>query len=163
MTAWRRKQARWRWLAAGALLGTLLAGVIAVSGCRHGHVIRAEFAPNHARDFDFSNPPCEAAPFAETDPDGVTLRYLGVSGLYLQWRNAVVLTAPFFSNYSLWTAAFGSVDWDEEAIRRGMQGLPDEPIDAVLVGHPHYDHFADLVPILRGAAREAAVFVNDIV
>jgi len=145
----------------GALLLAVAAAVIGVSGCRHGHVIRAEFAPNHTQDFDFTSPPCEPAPLNETAMDGVTLRYLGVSGLYLQWRDTVVLTAPFFSNYSLWTVGFGSVDWDEEAIRRGMHGLPDRPIDAVLVGHSHYDHFADLPPILRGAARDAAVFVND--
>jgi L-ascorbate metabolism protein UlaG (beta-lactamase superfamily) len=82
------------------------------------------------------------------------------SGLYVEWRGSSILTAPFFSNHGLWRAGFGRIVWDDEAIRRGLEGLPLETIRAVLAGHSHYDHFSDLPPILLEHAVTAEVWVN---
>jgi hypothetical protein len=91
----------------------------------------------------------------------VLVRYLGVAGLYVQWHDVAILTAPFFSRYSARRVAFGSVNPDLDAIRRGMAGLPDTPIRAVLVGHAHFDHLGDVPSVLRGHARAADVYVNE--
>jgi hypothetical protein len=56
--------------------------------------------------------------------------------------------------------AFGDVEWDAEAIRRGLDGLRLETTCAVLVGHSHYDHFADVPPVLTDHVPHARVYVN---
>lgn len=135
-------------------------GVRALGWPPHGSIVRAEWAPNHGADFDFSDPPCDPAPRASAGPDDVVLRYLGTGGVYVEWRDAALLTAPYFSNASPLRAVLGSVRWDSNAIERGLAGLPLGRVHAVLVGHSHYDHLADLPPILLGHLPRARVYVN---
>jgi hypothetical protein len=127
----------------------------------HGHIIKKELAPNHDADFNFAKPPYLPASRPRSGPGEVVLRYLRVGGLYIGWRGASILTAPFFSNPGLLHAAFGPADWDEEAIARGMSGLPVEEIGAILSAHSHYDHLADLPHILVQHATEARLYLND--
>jgi hypothetical protein len=145
------------------LRGLLLLCCAMCIGCaavRHGHVVGEAWVPNHDRDFDFKAPPCPPAPRPPVGGDDLLLRYLGVGGLYLEWRGASILTAPFFSNYGELRAGFRDVGWDEEAIRQGLADLPLADTGAVLVGHSHYDHLGDLPPILLDYAPRARVYVN---
>jgi hypothetical protein len=129
--------------------------------CFHGHTIRKEFAPDHGGDFDFLAPPYVPASRPRSAAGEVVLRYLGVGGLYIGWRDASIMTAPFFSNHGLLHAGFGAAVWDEEAIARGLSGLPVEEIGAILSAHSHYDHLADLPHITLQHATEARLYLND--
>jgi hypothetical protein len=141
------------------LAALLLLPLIVVFGCR-GHIIRAEYVPNHPDDFDFENPPCAAASRPDTAAGAVLVRYIGVGGLYIEWNGRAILTAPFFSNYGVFHTAFKSVSWDLEAIERGMAAIEDAKIGAVLVAHSHYDHIGDLPPILEDYLPGTEVLLN---
>ena len=65
-------------------------------GC-HGHRIPVAFVPNHGTSFDFSDPPCARAARPGAGAGDVLVRYLGVSGLLIEWRDVQLMTAPFFS------------------------------------------------------------------
>jgi hypothetical protein len=138
----------------------LIAGAMVGYWTRHGHVVSARYAPNHDTDFDFSRPPCEPGGRPDTTANHLLVRYLGSGGLYIEWQGAAILAAPFFSNYDVAHVMLGEVDWDEDAIRRGLEGLRMDRVAAVLVGHSHYDHLADLPPILLDHAPQARVYVN---
>jgi hypothetical protein len=155
----RGHRSMWRWWALGAGALVVMALVLGLSGC-HGRTIHREFVPNHYRDFDFRDPPCAPTSRPEPRAGEVLVRYLGTSGLYVLWRDVAILTAPYFSNHGLRRAIFGSVGWDDDAIARGMEDLDPLPIQAMLVGHAHFDHFADLPPVLSGYAPEATVLLN---
>lgn len=159
MSTDRRGGRRLKFVLAGGAIALVLAIVFAATAC-HGHVIRRANLPDGAADFDFRQPPCAPGPQPTAETEDVLLRYLGVSGVYIQWRGVALLTAPFFSRYSGRQVAVGSVDPDVAAIERGMAGLPGTPIRAVIVGHSHYDHFGDLQVILQSHAPEADVYVN---
>jgi hypothetical protein len=126
----------------------------------HGHIIRRRYAPNHGQDFDFTRPPYVPASRPRAAPDDVLIRYLGVGGLYIGWRGYSIMTAPFFSNHGLLRAAFGAARWNQEAIARGLAGLPVDDIGALLSAHSHYDHLGDLPPILMKHATGARLYVN---
>jgi hypothetical protein len=129
-------------------------------GSCSGHVVRQPYVPNHPGDFDLRRPPCEAAPRPDDSPSDLVIRYLGVGGLYIEWEGVSLLTAPLFTRYGPMHVAFGAIRWDEDAIRRGLDGLPLETIRAVLVGHAHYDHLADVPPILLDHVPRARAYVN---
>ncbi len=126
----------------------------------HGHTVRALYAPNHGRDFDFRDPPCHPAPRPAVEDGDVLVRYLGVSGLYVEWRGVALLFGPYFSRVSLRSAAFGRIVQDRAAIARGLDGLALERVQAVLVGHTHYDHLADVPVVLTAHVPRARVLVN---
>jgi L-ascorbate metabolism protein UlaG (beta-lactamase superfamily) len=126
----------------------------------HGRIIDAKYAPNHQADFDFAKPPYIPASRPRPAPDKVILRYLGVGGLYVEWRGRSLMTAPFFSNHGLLRAGFGAAGWDEDAIARGLSGLPVGEIGALLSAHSHYDHLADLPHIMERHATAARLYLN---
>jgi len=77
----------------------------------------------------------------------VRIDFLGVACLRVQWPYAATLTDPFFSNPSLLKTGMGKLQTDTLAVRRW---LPDvSRVQAVLVGHSHYDHVMDLPYIAR--------------
>ncbi len=149
-----------RWLGVLALAVVLAIALQAV-GC--GHTVRG---------FDLAKPPCAPAELdlvAARAQRNVIVRFLGVSGLYLEWGEVSLLAGPFFTNPGIGRVLFGSVPSGQEALEEvaaGLQGIDLDALDAVLVGHSHYDHLADvprvaeLAPHLRAervlANREAA-------
>jgi hypothetical protein len=136
--------------------GVLPLALLLLAGC--GHVIY--HAPNHpGSGFDFACPPC--SPAEGPDADGmVTLRYLGAGGLYIGWQGDAVLTAPFFSNYSLFRVGLGRLAARKDAIEEGLAGIPVDRVHAILAGHSHYDHLGDLPVVAEEHARAARVYVN---
>jgi len=148
-----------RRVAIGVLL-LFAAATWVLVGRLHGHTVRAVHAPNHGRDFDFRDPPCRPLDRPEVGEGDLLLRSLGVSGLYVEWRGGALLFGPYFSRVSLLSAGFGRIVLDREAIARGLDGLPLDRVHAVLVGHAHYDHLADLPVVLAEHVPGASVLVN---
>jgi hypothetical protein len=141
-----------RRLILAALVLLALVALAVASGLwtfRQGHVVPARLATNHDIAFDFSNPPCKPAERPAEDDGAALVRYLGTSGLWIEWRGRALLAAPYFTRQSVLDARLGDVRWDEAAIDAGLRGLPLERCGAVLAGHSHYDHIADLPPILE--------------
>jgi len=125
-----------------------------------GHLVSAVHTPNHDSDFDFSNPPCEPPPRPDPEPGDLLLRYLGGGGFWIEFDGHAVMTAPFFSNPPLTDVVAGDAEWNHEAIAAGLADLPLETLSVVLVGHSHYDHLADLPPILLEHAPATRAWVN---
>jgi glyoxylase-like metal-dependent hydrolase (beta-lactamase superfamily II) len=88
------------------------------------------------------------------------VRFLGVSGLYVESRGVALLFGPYFSRVGLVRAGLGKIVQDRAAISRGLDGLPLDRVRAVLVGHTHYDHLADVPVVLEEHATRARVLVN---
>lgn len=83
-------------------------------------------------------------------PMMLTYRWLGAAGLELATEGFVMLVDPFFTRPGRAAMVLGArVASDERLARRYAPRA-----DAVLVTHPHYDHFLDVPAILRrsGAA-----------
>lgn len=140
----------------------ILLTVAALTCAACGHVIRGELAPNHfGRDFDFRSPGCEAAPRpAGAQRDDVLVRYLGAGGLYLEWQGVSLLTSPFFSNPGRFRAPFGRLNANRVRIDGGLKGMDLKDVRAILVGHSHYDHLADVPTVAEAFCPTARVYVN---
>ncbi|HEX3129149.1 MAG TPA: MBL fold metallo-hydrolase [Thermoanaerobaculia bacterium] len=144
-----------------AILLILTVAVLACVACGCGHVIRGELAPNHfGRDFDFRHPGCAPAPRPAAKPDDVLVRYLGAGGLYLEWRGVSLLTSPFFSNPGRFRAPFGRLSANRVRIDGGLKGMDLQDVRAILVGHSHYDHLADVPMVAENFCRKARIYVN---
>jgi hypothetical protein len=86
----------------------------------------------------------------------LTLEYLGVGGWLLRMGDAAILTAPFFSNPGLVDVGVGRIEADTMMIARYLP--PVEDVEAVLVGHAHYDHLMDVPYMLRALAPRARMY-----
>lgn len=75
-----------------------------------------------------------------------TFRYLGAGGWVIRRDDDVVLTAPFFSNPSLWTSL--AARRNDKAIEEQMQYIDVKDVDVIVAAHAHYDHLLDLPYIL---------------
>jgi hypothetical protein len=152
---------RRRLLLALCLLVVLLVAAAAILWSRaHGSRIPAEYAPNHGVDFDLGRPPCEPAPRPADRPGDMLVRYLGTSGVYIERDGVALMTAPFFSNPGLLRTGLGKLTWNDEAIRAGLAGLDLDRVEAVLIGHAHYDHVGDLPRVLPRLSPRARVLAN---
>ncbi|MBZ0114226.1 MAG: hypothetical protein K8J08_17320 [Thermoanaerobaculia bacterium] len=142
--------------------GWLLPLVLIVAGCSHGHIISTSVVTHTPLPFDFEKPGCSPTcvpPLSLTGDGTVQFRYLGVSGVSVEWMGQAILLGPFFSNPGLWRVGLGKVQWDREAIAAGLQGVPLGAVAAILVGHSHYDHLGD-IPIVAEHTPHAVVFAN---
>jgi hypothetical protein len=83
-------------------------------------------------------------------PTEVQVKYLGAGSVVIKRGDDVLLTAPFFSNPSMLSVAFGEIAARPDQIKRFLD-RPDSGIagaTAILVGHAHYDHLMD-VPYIK--------------
>ena len=92
----------------------------------------------------------DLCPSGDADEHEVLLTYLGTGGFLLRYRDAALMTAPFYSNPSVLRVGLGfrlSPDLERiEALLPSRDRL--EAVRGVLVGHAHYDHAMDLPPVL---------------
>ena len=83
------------------------------------------------------------------------VHFLGISGVSIRVGADHVLTAPFFSNPGLLRTGLGRIASDRERVLRHSPPVGD--VQAVVVGHGHYDHTMDLVPLARDLLPTSAV------
>jgi hypothetical protein len=142
---------------------------VLIGACAHR--IGPDLAPGYGGEaFDFAAPPCapssrlEAPSAAQAAAGGseapVDLRYLGTSGLYLEWQGQGVLFGPFFSRPSALRVAWGKMRPDPVAVAHGLEGLAMERVGAILVGHAHYDHLEDVPLVAREHAPRAQIYAS---
>lgn len=79
----------------------------------------------------------------------VKVRYLGVGALDIRYKHYRILSDPFYTSHGIWDVlTASSLKSDQHQIAKVL-GPPRQNVDAVVVGHGHYDHIADL-PALKG-------------
>lgn len=94
------------------------------------------------------------------DDETIYIQYLG-SGGNLIYRNGYgVLTAPIYSNPSTLRVGFGSIKPDTHRINMMYPRVPGVKVEAILVGHAHYDHLLDVPHIAERHALEAVIYGN---
>ena len=124
-----------------------------------GSIIRREFLTNGDSDFDFRHPRCPAPP--APPPHSLEVRTLGAGGVAIRWRDDVLLFGPYFSRPgSVVAAQFARVRFDFDRIARGMAPFAGARVRAVIVGHSHFDHIADVPMVVRLHAPDAPVWAN---
>lgn len=102
------------------------------------------------REVATASPWPRAAWIAPGDPerpvglDELAVRWLGTAGFELRSAGATVLIDPFFSRPALARVLTRPLVPDAAALDRYMRG-----VDAVFVGHSHYDHLLDAPAIAR--------------
>ncbi|EAT13179.1 hypothetical protein HF888_06785 [Bermanella marisrubri] len=73
-----------------------------------------------------------------------SIRYLGVGALDIRYQGQRIITDPYYTPFSIWdTLTLSSYKTDMASVESAL-GKPQGDIQAVLVGHGHYDHLADL-------------------
>jgi len=88
----------------------------------------------------------------------VELTYLGVAGWILRHGDDAILTAPLFSNPSLFDVGLTPISADPDRIEAHLPDVAD--VSAILVGHGHYDHLMDVPYIARNRAEQAIIYGN---
>src|SRR5271169_333210 len=97
---------------------------------------------------------------ANAPADALELTYLGVGGFLMRWNGHAILTAPFYSNPGLLQVGLGlPIAPNTERIDRHLPPLDD--VEAILVGHAHYDHLMDAVYVAEAHAPRAVFYGNE--
>jgi hypothetical protein len=124
-----------------------------------GSIIRKEFLTNGHSDFDFRHPHCPTPPTRPANT--IEIRHLGSGGVSIGWGDDIVLLGPYFSRPgSLVAAQFGRVRFDDDRIAKGMSPFDGTKVRAIMTGHSHFDHIADVPHVAMNHARSAAVYTN---
>ena len=87
---------------------------------------------------------------------GLSVTYFSVGCLKIRLGDRTILTDPFFSHLPILQVAFGTIDSDPDQYTQYLDDL--EGVDAVLVGHSHYDHTLDLPVVSSRLAPHAKIF-----
>lgn len=99
-----------------------------------------------------------SAPRSPEPPLGLGLRFLAVGGWHLKVGDDALITAPMFTNPSIWDMSMGEIAPEPGPVDRFLGDVSDAT--AILVGHGHYDHLLD-VPYVRTLTADATVYGND--
>lgn len=129
-----------------------------LTGC--GHAIRPELAPNYGQRFDFQDPPCPLSPQPVLRDDEMGIRYFGAGGLYIEWRGAALLMAPYFTNPGAVRVLRGPLASDPHDIAYGLSGMDLSRVRAIAAGHSHYDHIGDLPVLATRYVPAVPIYVN---
>jgi len=99
----------------------------------------------------------EKIPLYTSEPrDHVQVQYLGVGGFLIRRGRDALLTAPFFSNPSIFRVAFWQIESDPLLIEKFLPTVFD--VRHILVAHTHYDHLMDIPYIARQRAPYAKIY-----
>lgn len=88
--------------------------------------------------------------------EGLAITYFSVGCTKIRLGNRSILTDPFFSHLSALQVAFGEINSDPEQYTPYLNQI--DGVDAVLVGHSHYDHTLDLPVVAPRLASHAKIF-----
>lgn|GEM_PF-1671378 len=91
-------------------------------------------------------------------PAGVHVTYLGTGGVLIERDGAAILTAPYFANNSLFRVGLWCLAPRNELVDEFMPGLGH--VQAILVGHAHYDHLLDLPHVWASHGQHTQIFGN---
>lgn len=95
------------------------------------------------------------------DQHPLSIRYLGVAALDIHYKGQRILTDPFYSPQTLWKII--SIDKyrsNPDSIKKAL-GPYQKNVNAVLVGHGHYDHLADL-PAIKNFLTDDAMIISSL-
>ena len=102
-------------------------------------------------------------PLTPDDPsyeETIQVQYLGTGGNLL-WRGRHgLLTAPLYSNPGLLRVGLWHIYPDTALINRLHPRFPEVKVEAILVGHAHYDHLLDVPYIARRHETAATIYGN---
>jgi L-ascorbate metabolism protein UlaG (beta-lactamase superfamily) len=104
--------------------------------------------------FPFDGDPIDGALPADT----LHIRFFSVGCFLVQWQGLGLLTDPFFTHVSFRDVALGHTEPDPAAIADARPYLGD--VQAVVVGHSHYDHILGLRPVAPLLAPDAQIFAS---
>ena len=89
--------------------------------------------------------------------DQVRVQYLGVGGYLIRYGDTAIMTAPSFTNPSLFKLmSLTRLEADFEVIDQLMP--PAEDVEIMLVGHSHYDHLLDVPYVMDKHTPAAHVY-----
>jgi hypothetical protein len=110
----------------------------------------------------FSLDKFKQCPIETTAPSGdtVEVRFLGVSGFLISRGPASLLTGPSYSNPSLGEAYLEDIHTDEHLIDNLLPPKVQD-VQAILIGHSHYDHLMDVPYIADHYATNAKIYGSD--
>ncbi len=92
--------------------------------------------------------------------DALEITYLGVGGFLIRWNGHAILTAPFYSNPGLLQVGLGlPIAPNTNRIDAHLPRVDD--VEAILVGHAHYDHLMDVVYVAETRALRAVLYGNE--
>lgn len=83
-----------------------------------------------------------------SDASKPAIRYLGVGALDIHYQGQRLLTDPFYSPQTLWEIASFTPYTPNPSQIETVLGTANQSVNAVLIGHGHYDHAAD-VPAIK--------------
>ena len=109
--------------------------------------------------FDYAHPPCVRA-LSSAEANEVDVRYLGSGGVFLGWRETAVLLGPFFTNPPPRSNLFGKFRHDRPRIAAHLRDVPLAEVRAIVTGHAHYDHLADVPIVAAEHTPAAAIYTN---
>ncbi len=101
----------------------------------------------------YDKPPVDPAWVVEGDKDipegAVTVRYTGTSTLVISDGQSTIITDGWFSRPGIFTALFGKLSPDLEAINFGLQQNKVTEADVVFTFHSHHDHAQDAPEVAK--------------
>ncbi len=128
------------------LLPLTLCGLVLLAGC--GQPLPEDIELAQGLDPVHAGPP----PVGHAD-----VQFLGVAGFIFRYAGETLMTAPMLSNPPLRALIpFRELEADHDAIDRFLPPVAD--VQAILVGHAHYDHLLDVPYIARRHAPAAVVY-----
>ena len=99
-----------------------------------------------------------AVTLPEIDADKIIkIKYLGAGGVIISRGDDAIMSAPFFSNFTIPELAF-PIKANKKEVDKYYKELKNESISGIIVGHSHYDHLIDLPYIHSKYHKECKIY-----
>ena len=93
----------------------------------------------------------------EMPQDSLSIQYLGVGGHLFRFGDDAIMSAPSITNpHFMLLGPFMPISPDEEMIDQYLPPVDD--VQAILVGHAHYDHLMDVPYVMNTKALKSHVY-----